>query len=218
MSKRRYAVLGLGQLGRNMARELTRLGCEVLAVDRNAKAVDSIRDEVASAAVADIRDKEALRELFSSHFDGAVVAIGGSLEAAIMATLYLREMGIAEIWAEANADDRADVLQRVGATRIIAPERDMGRRLAQQLVNPNLVDFLPLTAGHGVVELEAPAWTHEKTLAELDLRKNMSLAVVAVHRSGGPVIIPGGQTKLTAGDRIVLVGKDSDLTRFRERT
>lgn len=214
---RRFAVLGLGQLGRNMVRELTRLGCEVLAVDMDPKAVATVKDAAAVAAVADIRDKEALKELFTAPFDGAVLAIGGSLEATIMATLYLKEMGVREIWAEANTDDRAEVLARVGATRIVAPERDMGRRLAQQLVNPNLVDFLPLTEGHGVVEVNAPTWAHGKTLAELNLRKEMNLAVVAVHRKGGSVIVPGGATRLQEGDKLVVVGRDADLTRFRER-
>jgi len=217
MRKKRYAILGLGQLGRNLARELTKLGCEVLAVDADPKAVTMIRDEVAAAAVADLRDRAALKELLSSRFDGAVVAIGGSLEAAIMATLYLREIGVEDVWAEGNTDDRAEVLRRVGATRIVSPERDMGRRLAQELVNPNLMDFLPIAEGHGILEMEAPPWTHGKTLAELNLRSVMNLAVVAIHRQGGDVIVPGGATVLAAGDRLVLLGRDSDLTRFRER-
>jgi len=218
MSKRRFAILGLGQFGRSLCRNLSELGQEVLAIDVSPKKVESIRDWVAVAAVADIRDRVALGELFTTPFDIAVIAIGGSLEAAIMATLHLKDLGVQEIWAEANQDERATVLTRVGATRILSPERDMGRRIAQRLANPNLVEFLPLTAGYGVVESEAPAWTHGKTLAELELRKTMNLAIIAIRAADGTVaIVPGGAAKLTTGDRITLVGRDADLSRFQEK-
>jgi len=218
MSRRRFAILGLGLYGKTLATELTRLGCEVLAVDVSARKVDEVRDLVAKAAVADIRDREALRELFTSKYDTVIIAIGGALEATIMATLYLRELGVEEIHAEATTPDRAEVLRRVGATRILSPERDMGRREAQRLANPNLVEFLPVTSGYGVVQVEAPGWTHGKTLADLDLRREMSLAIIAIRsREGVDVLVPGGTAAVQAGDVLTLVGRDADIARFRER-
>jgi trk system potassium uptake protein TrkA len=218
MSKRRFAVLGLGQLGRALCRELTRLGCEVLAVDASPRKVEAVRDDVTMAAAADIRDREAMKELFTTRFDAAIIAIGGSLEAAIMATLYLKELGVREVWAEANTEDRAHVLERIGVTRIVSPERDIGRRIAQRLANPDLMEFLPLAEGYGVVEIEAPSWSHGRTLADLDLRRTMNLAVIAIRKAdGGVAVVPGGATKLEHKDMITLVGRDEDLTRFRER-
>ncbi|MHC4548320.1 MAG: potassium channel family protein [Planctomycetota bacterium] len=218
MSKRRFAVLGLGQFGSTLAAELAALGCEVLAVDASAKKVDAIRDQVASAAVADIRERKALAELFSTRFDVVIVAIGNALEASVMATLHLKELGVGEIWAEANDADRAEALTKVGATRVLSPESDMGRKLARHLANPDLLEHLPITTGYGVVEIEAPAWTHGKTLAELDLRNTMSVAVIAIRAADDTVdITPGGAARIRPGDALTLVGRDADLNKFHER-
>jgi trk system potassium uptake protein TrkA len=218
MKKRRFAVFGLGLFGRTLATEMSRLGCEVLAVDVSARKVDAMRDDVMKAAVADIRDRAALEELLTSKFDAAVIAIGGALEASIMATLHLRELGVEEVWAEATTADRAEVLQRVGATKILSPERDLGRREAQRLANPNLLEFLPVTSGYGVVQVEAPAWTHEKTLIELGLRREMSLTVIAIRTGEGvDVLVPDGAAAIREGDVLTVVGRDADIARFRER-
>lgn len=216
--RKRIAVLGLGQFGKVLATELAAQGCEVLAVDQAAREVEAVRDQVAVAAIADIRDKKALEELFTSRFDVAVVAMGNELEATVMATLHLKELGIEEVWAEANEPDRAEALKKVGATHVLAPESDMARRVAQQLANPNLIEFLPLMEGHGVVEIEAPDWTHGKTLAELDLRATTGIAVIGIRYADGNVdIVPGGAAHLGAGDVLTLVGSDGNLAKFRER-
>ena len=171
---------------------------------------------MASAAAADIRDRATLKELFCRPFDTVVIAIGGSLEATIMATLFLKEHGIKNIWAEASTPDRGEVLKRVGATRIIAPEADIGRKLAQRLANPNMVEYLPLTSGYGVVECTAPEWTFGKTLAELDLRNKLGLAVIALRAADGSVsVVPGGDQRLSDGDVVTIVGKDGDIARFQ---
>lgn len=218
MKKPRVAVLGLGQFGQALALALTRDGCEVLAIDPSAKQVERIRDEVARAAVADVRDAAALRALFASPFDVVIIAIGGSLEASILATFHLLELGVREVWAEANSDEWAEVLTRVGATRILSPEREMGRRVAQQIANPNLLEFLPLTEGHGVLEIDAPSWTYGRTLAELNLRATMNLAVIAIRDGRGKVTVaPGGSARVEPGSQLTLVGRDPDLAGFRER-
>ncbi|MHC4134953.1 MAG: potassium channel family protein [Planctomycetota bacterium] len=217
MSKR-IAVLGLGQFGKVLATELAAHGCEVLAVDSSAKEVEAVRDQVTVAAIADIRDKKALEELITSRFDVAVVAMGDALEATVMATLHLKELGVDEVWTEANEPDRAEALKKVGATHVFAPEGDMARRVAQQLAHPNLIEFLPLMKGYGVAEIEAPAWTHGKTLAELDLRNTMSVAAIAIRSAEGVVdIVPGGAARLEPGAVLTLVGRDGDLAGFRDR-
>jgi trk system potassium uptake protein TrkA len=218
MSRRRFAVLGLGQFGRSLAVELCDLGCEVLAVDRSPKMVDLVRDRVTRAVVADIRDPEALKELFSTPFQAVVIAMGESLEASIMASFHLQELGVKEIWAEANSRDRAAVLKKVGASRIVTPERDMGRRIAASLANPNLLEHLPLTEGHSVIDVEAPSWMTGKTLVELDLRRTMHLAVIAIKaKEREALVAPGGTARIEFGDVLTLVGKDEDLARFHER-
>ena len=218
MSKRRFAVLGLGQFGTALSVDLAKLGCEVLAVDRSLPKVEAIRDKVTRACAADIRDRAALEELITSPYNAAVIAMGNSLEAAILATLHLKDLGIEEVWVEASTPDRAEVLKRVGATRVFSPERDMGRRVAQSLSNPNLIEFLPLTEGYGVVEVEAPSWLHGKTLAEVDLRRTMHLAVIAMRETDGTTrIAPGGQAKIQQGSVLTLVGSDEHIRDFYER-
>jgi len=218
MKNKRFIVMGLGEFGRALAPELARLGGEVLAVDISPRKVESVRDQVTMAVVADIRDRAALQELITSTFDVAILAIGGSLEASIMATLHLKELAVREIYVEANSPDRAEVLRRVGADHVISPEQDLGMRLARRLSNPNLIDFLPITEGYGVIKVEAPYWTHEKSLIDLELRKKMNLTVIALHSADGKdVVAPGANTVVHKGDHLTLVGRDSDLVRFRDR-
>ncbi|MGH7163108.1 MAG: potassium channel family protein [Planctomycetota bacterium] len=218
MSRRRFAVLGLGEFGSALAQELAKVGCEVLAVDHDPKRVDPLRDRVMSVAVADVRDRDALRQLLSTPFDGAVVAIGDVLEASILATLHLKELGVGEIIVEATSPERATVLERVGATRVVSPDAESGRQLARRLANPNLLEFIPLATGFGVIELEAPAWAKGKTLAELDLRKKWNLAVIALRSPDAKVtLVPGGAARVEERARLTLVGRDADLARFREK-
>jgi len=218
MKKRRFAVLGLGQFGSSLADELTKRGCEVLAVDKDPERVELLRDKVALAAVADIRDRAALEELITSPFDVAILAVGDQLEPAILATLHLKDLMVEEVWAEATSPESAEVLKRVGADKIISPERDMGQRIARRLANPNLIEFLPLTSGYAVVEVEAPAWTHGKTLLELGLRREMQIAVIAIRSADGmPAIVPGGAAQVQPGDVLTLVGRDADIATFRKR-
>ena len=218
MSNLRFAVLGLGQFGTSLAQELCALGCEVLAIDHHSKRVEAVRNHVTVACTADVRDRDALEELITSSYSAAIISMGESLEATILATLHLREMGVKEIWAEASSPDRARVLKKVGATRILTPELDMGKRLAASLANPNLIEFLPLTEGFGVVELPAPSWLHGKTLAKLDLHNTMDIAVIAIRSvDGSSRIVPGGATRVAQEDVLTLVGRDQDLAAFQER-
>ena len=216
MTKKRIAVLGLGQFGGALARELALLGCEVLAVDREEQRVQEVRDSVTTAAIADVREREALSELLNEPFDIGVVATGGALEAAILAVLHLKELGVTQVWAEAPNDDGGEVLRRVGADRIFSPERDAGRRLAQRLANPNMIEFLPVMRGYGICEVEAPSFTHGRTLSELDLRNKRGLAVVAVRGPSTSTMVPTAATTIVAGDVIVVVGKDADIAKFQE--
>ncbi|MFQ5844896.1 MAG: potassium channel family protein [Planctomycetota bacterium] len=219
MSRRKYAVLGLGEFGRAVALELSQLGREVLAIDINPKRVEEVQEHVALAAVADVREREALQELMETPFDVAVVATGGNFEAAILATLHLRAMGVTELVAEASSEERADVLLRVGATRIVSPELDMGKRLARRLGRKNLVEFIPLSPGYAVVEIEAPESLIGKTLAEADVRRKYHVAVIALRsRDGTDTLIPGGATPISPGDRLTLAGGEEAIERFSNLT
>lgn len=218
MSTKRCIVIGLGEFGRTIATELARLGVEVMAVDRSEKRIMAVRDLVASAAAADVRDPEVIKELCSSKFDLAIIAIGGSLESSILAAMHLKQQKVDEIWAEANDPAREEVLRRIGVDRLFSPERDLGRRMAQRIARQDLAEFIPIAEGHGVIEMPAPQWMIGKTLLQLDLRKTHNVAVISVRSAGGEItVVPKAGREVREGDTLILVGKDEDLAKVRER-
>ncbi|MHC4937386.1 MAG: potassium channel family protein [Planctomycetota bacterium] len=218
MSAKRCIVVGLGEFGRTIAVELARLGVEVLAVDQSDNRVMMVRDEVASAVSADARDPEVFNELCSTSFDLAIIAIGGSLEASILAAMHLMHHKVGEIWAEANDPAREEVLRRIGVDRLFSPEKDLGRRMAQRIARQDLAEFIPIAEGHGVIEMRAPNWMVGKTLVQLDLRNTHNVSVISVRSAGGEVtVVPKAGREIREGDTLVLVGKDEDLAKVRGR-
>ena len=216
MSAKRCIVVGLGEFGRTIAVEMARLGVEVLALDKSEKRVMMVRDEVASAATADVRDAEVFNELCSSTFDLAIIAIGGSLESSILAAMHLKHHKVGEIWAEANDPAREEVLRRVGVDRLFSPERDLGRRMAQRIARQDLAEFIPIAEGYGVIDMPAPQWMIGKTLLQLDLRNTHDVSVISVRSAGGEItVVPKAGREIREGDTLVLVGKDEDLAKVR---
>lgn len=140
-----YAVIGLGRFGSSLSQELTQLGHEVLGIDRDEEKVDEMSDKLTHTVVADATDEEVLRSLGVRNFDCAVVAIGDNIQASIMAAILLKELGVKTVVAKALTDQHAKVLEKIGVDRIIFPERDMGVRVAHQLVSPNLLDYIELS-------------------------------------------------------------------------
>jgi len=219
MSAKRCIVVGLGEFGRTIAVELARAGVEVLAIDRNERPVAVVRDEVSVAAVADVRDSDVFKELITARFDLAIIAIGGSLEAAILASMHLKAANVGEVWAEASETDREEVLKRVGVDRTFSPERDLARRLAQRIARQDVADYIPIAEGYGVVEMPAPGWMRGKTLLQLELRKEMRVAILSIKSAGGKVtMVPQAGREIKEGDTLMLVGSDEDLLKVRERT
>ena len=149
----------------------------------------------------------------------AIIAIGGSLEAAILASMHLKAANVGEVWAEASEVDREEVLKRVGVDRTFSPERDMARRLAQRIARQDVADFIPIAEGYGVVEMPAPGWMRGKTLLQLELRNEMRVAILSIKSAGGKVtMVPQAGREIKEGDTLMLVGSDEDLLKVRERT
>ncbi|MGH7340619.1 MAG: potassium channel family protein, partial [Candidatus Rokuibacteriota bacterium] len=165
-----FTVIGLGRFGSNVARALYERGEEVLAVDRDPERVHEIRPFSSQALVADVRDREALVQAGAGDADAAVVSVGQEMEASILVTLYLRELGIKKIIAKALTLDHAKVLKRLGASEVVFPERDMAYRLAERLATPNVFERIAVSEGVSAVELAAPAAVVGQTLREAALR------------------------------------------------
>lgn len=210
--KKRICVIGLGHFGSELALSL-RDSCEVLAIDRNEARVNQISDEVQRALVLDVRDESALASVVSEDIDEAVVSMGESLEATILCTLYLKRLGVPVVRVKALSDDHATILRQLGADEVIFPEKETARRVAANIENPNLLDFLPLGEDHQVIETRLPRAFEGRSLKELDLRARHGVFVIAVKRAQGKetVITPGPDFRFGPGDLLVMIGRERDL-------
>ncbi|MBN2499049.1 MAG: TrkA family potassium uptake protein [Deltaproteobacteria bacterium] len=215
--KRQICVIGLGHFGAGLARSLAR-HCEVLALDSDINRVDGIAEHVQRALCLDARDFNALASVVSPDFDEAVVCIGESLEASILCTLHLKRIGVPLIRAKANSGDHAEILKSVGAAQIVFPEQETAERLAMKMLDPNLLDFIPLAEDYRVMDIAAPAEFRGRSLLDLQLRNRFGLFVIAIKKNNGEafVFLPGPGRVIERDDVLVVIGRESDILKMRE--
>lgn len=215
--KKLICVIGLGQFGSELASELANR-CEVLAIDNSEDRVNAIADSVQRAMIVDARDFSGLSSVVSEDFDEAVVSLGESMEASVLCTLHLRKIGISTIRAKAVSEDHATILRAVGATETIFPERETAKRVAAQIINPNLLDFIPLGEDFEVMDVGVPDSFHGKTLIELKLRERFGVFVIAVRELVPPkfVFLPAPDFVVKPSDVLVMIGKEQDLMQIQQ--
>jgi trk system potassium uptake protein TrkA len=214
MRDAQYAVIGLGRFGSSLAKELMNLGHEVLGIDKDEEAVDEMAEKLTHAVVADTTDEEVLKSLGIRNFDCAVVAIGDDIQASIMTAILLKDLGVRQVVAKAISELHGKVLMKIGVDRIIYPERDMGIRVAHQLVSPNLLDFIDLSPEYTLVELTVPKHMSGKTLKMLDLRARFGCSVVAINKQKKVLIAPVADDILSEGDVMVVIGTNHQVESF----
>jgi trk system potassium uptake protein TrkA len=216
--KKHIVVIGLGEFGRELAQQLAK-DCEVLALDREEPMVEAILNKVQRALILDVREFASLSSVVTRDFDEAIVSMGESLESSIMATLHLKKIGVKRIWAKATTEDHAAILKAIGANEIIFPERETARRLAAQLINPNLLDFIPLEGDYRVMDVAPPDEFYGHTLAELDLRRKYGVFVLAIKELIPTrfVFLPPPDFVIKPSDILVMIGKEADLLRLGEK-
>jgi trk system potassium uptake protein TrkA len=214
---RQFVIIGLGRLGSAMIVTLQSLGHEVLGIDTDKDLVQDLAAEFPDAhlVAADATDESVLRDLNVGHFDGAAVVIGENMEAGILATANLKEIGVPFVVARAMSKLHARVLERIGADRIIEPERDMGAQVARTMASPAVMDYVDLGGDEALIEAEVPEEWVEKSLAELHLSRESGLTVLAVKPKGKSGTIPSGDTVLHEGDVLVVGGTKKDLDRSK---
>jgi trk system potassium uptake protein TrkA len=212
-----YLVIGLGRFGTSVARTLTRLGQEVLAIDVDEERVKYVAPEVTHALQADSTDVNVLKSLGARNFQVAIVAIGGDDQANIMTTLLLKEQGVPLVVAKATNKIQGRVLEKIGADRVVYPERDMGKRVAHNLVSSNLIDYIELAQGYRIEEVKAPSSLAGKNLRDLNIRNRLGLTIIVIKRQNGEFLTsPGGDTTIESGDSLVVLGGNDDLDRFEQ--
>ena len=218
MERRRFVVIGLGSFGHHLARSLYEMGHDVLAVDHHRAAVDAVQTHCSRAALADAADRDELEAVGVAGADVGVVGLGTRIDASILATLFLKELGVREIVAKAISHDHGRILSRIGATELIYPERDVALRLAQNLAEPDVLEHIPFLEGYALVEIRAPRALWGQTLAESHLRREHRLSVALIKRRVGEVesAVPArGDERLQDGDVLVVLARPEDVEAFR---
>ena len=206
-----YIVIGLGRFGARAAKRLCELGCEVLAIDRNGDLVQPIANLVTHAVVGDARDKEVLRALGAKDFECAIVAIGGNLADSVLATMNLNELGVPHIVCKASDETHRQVLLKLGADQVVIPEQEQADRLAKNLSNPNVLDYIELSKEHGIIEIPAPKDWVNKSLKELNVRAKLGVNIIAVKTNGKINVSPAADYRIEKEDIMVVLGNTAAL-------
>lgn len=209
-----FAVIGLGQFGQAIATSLAAQGQAVLAIDNDMGHIEEIQDDVDAAVQADATDENALYGLRLEQMSVVIVAMGAhSIEASILTTALLKEMGVPRIISRASNDLHARILRSVGASEVIDPEQEMGKRLARRLSQPSIVDQIDIGNAE-LAEVEAPEAFVGQTLAELDLRNEYRVSVLAIRRGDDVDPNPRAQDRLESGDILVVIGRPEAVNRI----
>ena len=212
--KKEFVVFGLGKFGLSVAKTLADNGCQVMAVDSEQSKVEEIANEVTYAVCTDVTDADAIHSLGIRNFDGAIVAIGENLEASVLVTIISKEMGIPFVLAKAQTELQAKVLKKVGADKIIFPEKESGIRIANNLVSGNFFDAIELSSKYSMMDLDVPAEWVGKSLRELNLRATKKINIIGIKQKEEFEITPDPDMPLSEDDVLVVIGRNQTLTKL----
>ncbi|MFE5323920.1 potassium channel family protein [Paenibacillus sp. NPDC056579] len=215
MKRSQYAVIGLGRFGSSLAQELINLGYEVLGIDKDEEAVEEMSNILTHVVVADSTDEEVLRALGIRNFDCAIVSIGDDIQSSILTAILLKDIGVKMVVTKALSELHGKVLNKIGVDRVIYPERDMGIRVAHQLVSPNLLDYIELSKDYTIAELVVPRRLAGRSLRELDPRAKYGCSVVAINKQHGVIIAPTASDTLEEKDVMVIIGTNDQIELFQ---
>lgn len=214
--KQQVLVVGLGRFGSAVARELHALGHEVMAVDVSERIVNDMAPEVTHAIQVDASDEHALRAAGAGDFDHAIVSISGHMEASIFAVMALKNLGVRNVVAKAANPLHASILERIGADRVVQPEREMGVRVAHTFGIPSVIDYIDVAPRFGIAKVSPPRSFVGRTLEDLALPSSMKLTPIALCRGDRVIVNPHPSETVQAADRLILVGLDEQLEKVRE--
>jgi trk system potassium uptake protein len=210
-----YAVIGLNRLGASLARRLEAMGRTVVGIDENMGRVQELADEITRAVALDATDEDALREIDITAFQTVIVAVENDFEGATLITASLKKMGIPMVISQANTNRHRDVLLRVGADQVILPYEDSGERLAEELVNPGMLERMSLGADQSLVKVICPDGLVGKATADLDARH---VTLVLILRGEELILAPDASTRIAAGDVLFVAGESRPLRNLLETT
>jgi trk system potassium uptake protein TrkA len=216
MSKQ-FVVIGCGRFGQSVAIKLAEMGSEVMVVDDNEEIIQSISDKVTYAVQADATDENAIKALGIRNFDVAIVTIGSDIQSSILVTLLVKEMGIKHIVAKAQNAAHAKVLYKIGANRVVFPEKEMGIKVAKGLLSSNVLELIDLAPEYSILEIRMSDQWIGKSLVEINMRREYSLSVIAIRRGDDIDINVEPDRVLLKDDILVVIGHNKDLQRLEKR-
>lgn len=206
-----YIVIGLGRFGSGLARNLCKLGAEVLAMDIRPDLVQQVANEVTHAVVGDAQDKEVLRALDVRSFDCAIIAIGDNLAASVLTVMNLKELEVPFVVCKAHDETHRRVLEKLGVDRVVIPELEQAQRLARSLQSHNVLDYIELSQDYGILEVPAPKGWIGKSLKELNVRAKLGVNIIAVTNSETTNVSPAASYRIAAGDVLSVIGDNVAL-------
>jgi trk system potassium uptake protein TrkA len=214
---RRVVVIGLGIFGFNIAKDLYENGIEVIAIDKNKEVIQKIRDFSTKAVLADGTDKEVIDSIGMQEDDVAIISFGEDLAASTLITLHLKEMKVKHIIVKAPNEDHKHVLEKVGATEVIIPEKAMADKVAKSLISPNVLDYIPLSEDYTVCEMVPPTGFMGKSIGELHLRSKYHIEVIAVREilPDRLTMVPRADFVVKDSDVLVVIGKEGDIQKIK---
>lgn len=214
---RRVVVIGLGIFGFNIAKDLYENGIEVIAVDKNKEVIQKIRNFSTKAILADGTDKEVIDSIGMQQDDVVIISFGEDLAASTLITLHLKEMKVKHIIVKAPNEEHKHVLEKVGATEVIIPEKEMADKVAKSLISPNVLDYLPLSKDYTICEMVPPASFMGKTIGNLHLRSKYHIEVIAVREilPDRLTMVPRADFVVKDSDVLVVIGKEEDIQKIK---
>jgi trk system potassium uptake protein TrkA len=214
---KRVVVIGLGIFGFNIAKDLYENGIEVIAIDKNKDIIQKIRDFSTKAILADGADKEVIESIGIQEDDIVIISFGEDLAASTLITLHLREMKVKTIIVKAPNEDHKRVLERVGATQVIIPEREVADKVARGIISPNVLDYIPLSEDYTISEIVPPSGFLGKTIGELHLRTKYHVEVIAVREvlPDRVTMVPRADFVIKDSDVLVVIGKEDDIQKIK---
>lgn len=212
---KQFAVFGLGSFGKSVALTLQSFGCDVIAVDNCYEKIQDIADSVSYAICGDVTEPEFMKTIGARNLDGAVIAVSENLEAAIMATMISKEMGISYVLVKAMDELQGKILEKIGADSIVYPEIDMGERVAKKLISTEFIDWIELSPDYSLTEKLIPKQWEGKSLAELRVREKYGINVIGILKEDKMDMALDPSKPLQPDDMLFIIGKNSDLEKFK---
>ena len=212
---KQFAIIGLDVFGQSLLEELTYIDCEILIIDKSREVIESYKDRVAHAFIADAINEEIINRLIPKTIDTAVVDLGGRIEVSVLVTNYLKKMGIPVIIARAESEEHGEILSLVGATRVVFPNREAAKRIAPMMISSLISSYLPLSSEFVIAEVKPPSRYVGKTLIESNLRREYELNVIAVRKEDGEDYSFFSPDYILQEDDIFLIaGSEKNLSHF----